>query len=116
MRPHLEHGATLFNAAHYWEAHEAWEGPWMDAKAQANALEAHYLQGLILLAAAIHKARAYDNARGGWLNLEKAKKHLERVPNDYGARDEIPSLSTLILEISGALEDPKVFPQLKTAE
>ena len=116
MRPHLEHGARLFNAADYWEAHEAWEGPWMAAKAHGNALEAHYLQGLILLAAAIHKARAYDNARGGRLNLEKAKKHLEKLPDDYGARDKIASLSALMLEVEGALEDPTRFPQLKTAE
>jgi len=116
MRPHLEHGAKLFNAADYWEAHEAWEGPWMSAKAQGNALEAHYLQGLILLAAAIHKARAYDNARGGRLNLEKARKHLERLPDDYGARDEIASLSALMLEVAEALEDPSVFVQLRSAE
>lgn len=116
MRPPLEHGAKLFNAAHYWEAHEAWEGPWIAAKAHGDALEAHYLQGLILLAAAIHKARAYDNARGGRLNLEKAKKHLTHLSDDYGARDEIPLLSALMLEVEGALEDPTRFPQLKTAE
>jgi len=116
MRPHLEHGAKLFDAEEYWEAHEAWEGPWMDAKAHGDMLEAHYLQGLILLAAAIHKARAYHNARGGQLNFGKAKKHLAQLSDDYGARDGIPSLSSLLLEVERALEDPEVFPQLRTAE
>ncbi len=116
MRSELERGATLFNAAEYWEAHEAWEGPWRAARASGDTLEAHYLQGLILLAAAIHKARAYQNLKGGRLNFEKAKKHLERVPDDYGARDEIPSLSALMLEVAAALEDPTQFPQLRIAE
>ena len=116
MRPHLEHGARLFNAGEFWEAHEAWENSWMGAKKTGDALEAHYLQGLILLAAALHKARAYQNLKGGRLNLEKAKRHLERVPDDYGARDELLSLATLMLEVSAALENPSKFPQLKTSE
>jgi uncharacterized protein len=116
MRPHLEHGAKLFNAGEFWEAHEAWEGPWMEAKKRGEALEAHYLQGLILLAAAIHKARAYQNLKGGKLNLGKAKKHLERVPDDYGARDELLSLTVLTLEVEAALEDPLKFPQLNISE
>ncbi|MBC7647259.1 MAG: DUF309 domain-containing protein [Pseudopedobacter sp.] len=116
MRPHLEHGAKLFNAGEFWEAHEAWEGPWMDAKKTGDALEAPYLQGLILLAAALHKARAYQNFKGGRLNFEKAKKHLECLPDGYGARDELLSLSFLMLEVELALENDSKFPQLKTSE
>jgi predicted metal-dependent hydrolase len=44
------HGADLWNRGFYWEAHEAWEGPW---RAAGRASESgRLLQGLILLAAA----------------------------------------------------------------
>lgn len=44
-------GTALFDAGRYWEAHEAWEGPWREATGSKKAL----LHGLILWAAALHQ-------------------------------------------------------------
>lgn len=45
-------GVDLYNHGFYWEAHEAWEGLWLAARAQADDEQALFLQGLIQLAAA----------------------------------------------------------------
>ncbi|HWG84949.1 MAG TPA: DUF309 domain-containing protein [Deinococcales bacterium] len=108
MRAELHEGARLFNAGEYWEAHEAWEGPWLEAKRLGAALEAHYVQGLILLAAAIHKRRHYGSERGGQRNLEKALRHLEHVPSVHDGLD----LAWLAGEVRRALDDPSLTPQL----
>ncbi len=104
MRPHLEPGAILFDAQHFWEAHEAWEPHWLEAKKNNTALEAHYLQGLILLAATLHKGKVQGNLKGGRLNLQKARNHLERVPDGYGLADGIVSLEILMSAVSDRLE------------
>lgn len=44
-------GVDLFNRAFWWEAHEAWEGPWR----VSPPVSRHQLQGLIQLAAALIK-------------------------------------------------------------
>ncbi|MCC7262214.1 MAG: DUF309 domain-containing protein [Candidatus Latescibacteria bacterium] len=44
-------GVDLFNGAFWWEAHEAWEGPWRVSPSDSR----HQLQGLIQLAAALIK-------------------------------------------------------------
>jgi uncharacterized protein len=113
MRTAMTEGARLFNAGEYWEAHEAWEIPWNAARAVGDAVEANYIQALILFAAAIHKRRHYDNANGGARNYAKALKRLEIVPHDYGERDNIDleRLQQLVLE---ALEDEGLQPQLET--
>lgn len=44
------HGVDLYNHGYLWEAHEAWEGLWHAAR--ADAVQAEFLQGLIQCAAA----------------------------------------------------------------
>lgn len=47
------YGVDLYNHLYYWEAHDAWEGPW---KAMPRkALPSVFLQGLIQVAAALLK-------------------------------------------------------------
>src|SRR3990172_4554127 len=47
-------GIELYNAGHFWHAHEAWEAAWLDAP---NELRAFY-QGLIQVTAAfVHVTR-----------------------------------------------------------
>ncbi len=111
MRSEMLDGAKQFNAGEYWEAHEVWEIPWNAAKARADLIEASYVQGLILLAAAIHKRRHYDNARGGQLNYDKALRKLEAVPAGYSVKDGF-DLEQLKLEVLNALENAELFPQL----
>ena len=49
----LEEGRALFNAGRFFEAHEAWERLWLAAQGESKLL----LQGLIQIAAGLHKAR-----------------------------------------------------------
>ncbi|MGI8748623.1 MAG: DUF309 domain-containing protein [Deinococcus sp.] len=51
LREELRLGAGLFNAGQWWEAHEAWEEVWQRSRGDQRRL----VQGLILLAAALHK-------------------------------------------------------------
>jgi hypothetical protein len=46
----LAAGVRLFDAGHFWHAHEAWEHEW---KADSGG-DRHFLKGLIQLAAACH--------------------------------------------------------------
>ena len=51
----LRLGIDLYNAGHYWNAHEAWEQVWLDAPRELRA----FYQGLIQLTAAlVHVTRA----------------------------------------------------------
>jgi len=72
-------GVTLFDAGAYWDCHEALEDAWR----VAGGVERHFLGGMILLAAALHKARALNSARGGRRNFAKALRHLALVPDRY---------------------------------
>lgn len=97
-------GARLFNAGEYWEAHEAWEPPWMRAEGVEKSLYA----GVILLAAALHKAHGMGNARGGRRNYAKALTHLALLPDTF-AGVEIRQLEA---EVHAALRDMTLRPQL----
>jgi uncharacterized protein len=112
MREDMLAGAKHFNAGEYWDAHEVWEIPWNAAKSRGDTIEAAYVQGLILLAAAIHKRRHYQNLRGGQLNAGKALKKLEVVPHSYALEHDGFDLDQLKLEVLTALENPELFPQL----
>ena len=50
----LQLGVDLYNAGHYWHAHEAWEAVWLDAPQELRA----FYQGLIQVTAAfVHVVR-----------------------------------------------------------
>ena len=108
----MKAGAAHFNAGEYWDAHEVWEIPWNAAKSRGDTVEASYVQGLILLAAAIHKRRHYQNAWGGQLNYAKALKKLELVPDGYALERDGFDLEAFKLEVLAALEQAELFPQL----
>jgi hypothetical protein len=108
MRP----GAELFNTGDYWEAHEAWESPWNAAKARGDLIEANYIQGLILLAAAIHKRRHYHSPHGGMLNYAKALRRLQDVSLEYVLQHDGIHLDQLKIDVRHALEDDTLRPQL----
>jgi predicted metal-dependent hydrolase len=56
----LQKGIDLFNAGHYWEAHEAWEGDWMPDR---KGPDSGFYKGLIQVAAGcLHYTRR--NRRG----------------------------------------------------
>ena len=60
MTTGLDTGIGLFNAGHYWEAHEAWEGDWMPDR---KGPDSGFYKGLIQVAAGcLHYTRR--NRRG----------------------------------------------------
>jgi hypothetical protein len=69
-------GVDLFNAFYFWEAHEAWEGPW---SAQPRASHpAQMLQGLIQIAAALLKVHL-GSADGAATLSDEGIHRLRRV-------------------------------------
>ena len=69
----------LFEAGEFWEAHDVLEPLWLDY----DGIDRELAAGVILLAAALHKARAMENPRGGRRNYAKALRHLAVVPDRY---------------------------------
>jgi hypothetical protein len=71
----LSEGVVLFNAGHFYEAHEVWEEAWLRESGERRLL----LQGLILVAAGWLKRDA-GNARGAWTLFSRALERLEHLP------------------------------------
>ena len=66
-------GVDLYNACAWWEAHEAWEGVWIDLKAGARpGEEARVMQGLIQCAALLfnHRRGTTRGVRNQWIKLQ----------------------------------------------
>lgn len=102
--PAWSHGVDLFDAGAFWDAHEALEGSWL----ASHGVEKHFLGGIILLAAALHKARALGSPRGGRRNYAKALKHLALVPDRYEGVD----VRELEARVHAALRDPAQAPKI----
>ncbi|MBZ9713042.1 DUF309 domain-containing protein [Deinococcus multiflagellatus] len=100
FRAALERGAALFAAGHWWEAHEAWEAPWLLARGPDRA----FLQALILLAAALHKR--WHHGSTAHRNFYKAERYLDTLPAAYAGVD----LQRLRTEVWAALHDPTLRP------
>lgn len=97
-------GVRLFEAGAYWDCHEALEPLWLAAK----DLDKHFYSGVILLAAALHKARAMGSPRGGRRNYAKALAHLALVPDVYrGVR-----VRELEARVHAALRDTSLRPRM----
>ena len=101
-------GADLFDAGEYWECHEALEAIWLDAE----GLDKEFYGGVILLAAALHKAREMESPRGGRRNYAKALTHLALVPDEYFGVD-VRELEALV---HAALRNPAQKPKIPLEE
>jgi len=97
-------GVRLFNAGEYWEAHEALEPPWLASEGP----DKRFYAGVILLAAALHKAHVMQNARGGRRNYAKALAHLALLPDLYHGV-EVRRLEAVV---HAALQDAALRPQI----
>lgn len=75
----LPRGAALFNQGLYWESHEAWEELWLELEDEPKL----FLQGLIQVAAAYHKATVQLQPRGCVMLLTTALEKLDRSPPDF---------------------------------
>ncbi|GLV49082.1 hypothetical protein TJA_21840 [Thermus sp. LT1-2-5] len=76
----LEEALALWREGRYFEVHEVLEGAWLGAQGE----ERRFLQGLILLAAALHQ-RALGQS--GLRNLRKAEARLRGLSNPYAGVD-----------------------------
>jgi len=88
----------LFDAGRYWDAHEALEPHWL----AAEGVERDFAAGVILLCAALHKARSMGSDRGGRRNFAKSLRHLALVPDRYAGTD----VRELEARVHAALRDP----------
>ncbi len=102
-----DEGRRLFDAGAYWECHEALEGAWL----RADGIDRAFLGGVILLAAALHKARAMGSPRGGRRNFAKALRRLAVVPDVWFGVD----VRDLEARVHHALRDPELAPTIPTA-
>ena len=75
-------GVELFNAHHFWHAHEAWEEIWLASSGE----EKTFLQGLIQLAAAYHHVQR-GTFRGAIRLFDAAFAKLEPYPSGYAGID-----------------------------
>lgn len=83
----MQLGADLYNAEHFWHAHEAWEAVWLDAPAPLR----DFYQGLIQVAAAfVHVKR--DEYPGSVRLLDAGISKLAR----YGASQERVELASFV--------------------
>jgi predicted metal-dependent hydrolase len=74
----LRLGIDLYNAGHYWNAHEAWEQVWLDAERGERA----FYQGLIQITAAfVHVTR--NEYPGAVRLLDAGIEKLEKYPPVY---------------------------------
>lgn len=103
MREVLARGADLFNRGLYWEAHEAWEELWLTLDDEPKL----FVQGLIQVAAAGHKAFVQKQPRGCVKLLTSALEKLDRIPPDaYGVetRRFLPAVHRMLDEARRWLE------------
>ena len=75
----LAKGADLFNRGLHWEAHEAWEELWLSLEDEPKL----FVQGLIQIAAAGHKAFVQRQPGGCVKLLTSGLEKLERAPVDF---------------------------------
>jgi predicted metal-dependent hydrolase len=75
----LESGAALYARGEYFEAHEAWEELWLSLDDEPRL----FVQGLIQVAAACHKAFVQGQPRGCVKLLETALEKLSPAPADF---------------------------------
>ncbi|HEY4381369.1 MAG TPA: DUF309 domain-containing protein [Acidobacteriaceae bacterium] len=78
----LADGLRDYDAARFFEAHEAWESVWLPAP-QPEKL---FLQGLIQVTVAFHHLQR-NNAVGATRLLTAALRKLEPYPPDFGGLD-----------------------------
>jgi predicted metal-dependent hydrolase len=74
----FQRGADLFNAGHYFDAHEVWEDVWRAAPVE----EKKFLQGLIQVAVALHH-HGRGNRDGARSLLARAQRNLAHYPDSY---------------------------------
>ncbi|WP_437282081.1 DUF309 domain-containing protein [Sorangium sp. So ce375] len=77
----VQRGLEAYRAGRFFEAHELWETGWRD---EADPVRKTFLQGLILVAAALHKLTRMRSPSGAVRLLAKARARLAGMPEGMG--------------------------------
>lgn len=80
LRTAFEVGARAFDAGAFWEAHEAWEEHWRESTDPTLRVR---LQGLIQIAAALHKLVVMDSPDSASRLFAKGLAKLDALPADF---------------------------------
>jgi predicted metal-dependent hydrolase len=80
LRTAFEAGARAFDAGAFWEAHEAWEERWREDQ---DPTARRALQGLIQIAAALHKLVAMNSPDSASRLFAKGLAKLDALPADF---------------------------------
>jgi predicted metal-dependent hydrolase len=102
-------GVEAYQAGRYFEAHERWEEPWL---VEQDLPRKRLLQGLIQIAAAMHKLQREGGAQAASRLLARAQARLvEAVGRAHRALEENPHqtperLGREIAELIAALDEP----------
>jgi predicted metal-dependent hydrolase len=99
MNPEYLEGIRLFNAGHYWHAHEEWERCWL----QSSGADALFYQAIIQAAAALVKWQQ-GNRRGLALNWAKSRARLDQLPSSYQGLD-LADLRAHMDDVAAGLSD-----------
>jgi len=109
LLPHdLSHGVRLFNAAAFFDAHEALEDVWR----AAPTAEKKFLQGLIQVAVALYH-HGNGNSVGARSVLRRAFRNLSRYPENFGGINSALLLNS-ISAWQHALDEGTPVPPLPT--
>lgn len=103
----LAKGLLCYRAERFFDAHEHWEGVWL----QLQGAERIFLQALIQLTVAFHHCRS-GNYRGMQSMLQRALGKLESYPESYGGV-AVASLRVQIRECLQRLETAESTSQLQ---
>ena len=79
----LARGRALYNQGHHWDSHEAWEDAWQEEEGEVKLL----FQGLIQVAAAMHKALVQAQPASCVKLLSSALQKLDPLPAEAGGLD-----------------------------
>ena len=100
----IEESIVLFEKGRYFECHEVLEQIWLKLK----GLERHFLAGLILLAAAMHKSHMQRNLRAARLLYARAVYHLAWISDTFHGID-VRGFECAVFK---ALPHPRVRPSV----
>lgn len=77
----FQRGLLAYRAGRHYEAHEHWEEIW---QIEEDLLQKNFLQGLIQVAAAMHKLLEMKGTAGAVRLLDKARDRLQATPEGTG--------------------------------
>jgi predicted metal-dependent hydrolase len=103
----LAEGLHCYESGEYFEAHEHWEGVWLNC----DEPEKTFLQALIQITAAFHHYQR-KNFRGTASLLRAALRKLEAFPSDYGGID-VEGVRASVRECLRALDSGEQLMEMR---